>query len=158
MGLFDKLGDDFKKSFTSGKAVTAPFSASSKQFKQGLRINQPAIDLVRGKSSGKKFLGQQEQATRIFAKTSITEGVIAGAAAPLGAFSQLFQKPDRDRPPGVEPGPGQGAGQEEAKRRARAQAISGARQRFGVRQTFATSPLGVVGGGATLGRKRLLGE
>ena len=63
-----------------------------------------------------------------------------------------------ERPPPVAPAPGQGANTETAKREARLRARRAAGSRFGFAQTISTSPLGLQGEGAAVGRKRLLGE
>jgi hypothetical protein len=70
---------------------------------------------------------------------------------------EFFRGKD-ERPPPVGAKPGQGAGNIAAKQQARARAIAAARGRFGIGDTIATSPLGLTGDGAALGKKRLIGE
>ncbi len=66
------------------------------------------------------------------------------------------EEADGDTPPDVGPGPGVGSNDMSARQRARNRAIAEARRRRG--STTATTPLGVQGPGADVGKKRLLGE
>jgi hypothetical protein len=75
----------------------------------------------------------------------------------LDKAKEFFRGKD-ERPPPVGAKPGQGAGNIAAKQQARARAIAAARGRFGIGDTIATSPLGLTGDGAALGKKRLIGE
>lgn len=81
----------------------------------------------------------------------------AGAISGGGAFTHLLKRDDDVNPPPVDELPAQGAGVRSAKQRAREQAIAAAKKRFGFSDTVATSPLGLQGEGAPLGKKTLIG-
>jgi hypothetical protein len=94
-----------------------------------------------------------EGAIRTDVKTAALSGNV-GALAIRSAFNQ----DDGPTPPPVTGGPGVGAGTQTAVQAARRRAIAenvARRRRSG---TTATSPLGVIGAGATTGKKRLTGE
>jgi len=60
--------------------------------------------------------------------------------------------------PPAQPLPPVGAGTRTARQDARQRAIDTQRKRFGLSNTVGTTPLGVQGGGAPTGKKRLTGE
>lgn len=94
-----------------------------------------------------------ERAIRTDLKTAAVSGNIGHLL-----LRAATREPKGTEPPPVGEAPALGAGTEEAKQEARRRALQRASRRFGFRQTFATSPLGIQGGGAELGKKTLVGE
>lgn len=109
-------------------------------------------------------------------KTSWSEGLKSGGASALrggfgvgfgahylsadttrSAINKLFKSGD-DKAPAVNALPGQGANNIGAKAKARQRALEAQKKRFGISDTVATTPLGLVGGDISLGKKRLIGE
>jgi len=83
-------------------------------------------------------------------------GSIKGAN--LGHQALFSEKQDKTTPPPVASLPSQGAGVTAAKQEARRRALERARGRAGFASTIGTTPLGLTGDGAAIGKKRLTGE
>lgn len=123
----------------------------------GSNIWQNVHDVVRGKQSFKEG-GAFAAKDALIAGASVTGGAhLLSANTTREGFSKLMGSDDDVNPPPVDKLPAQGAGARSAKQRARQQALAAAKKRFGFGDTVATSPLGLQGDGAPLGKKTLIG-
>lgn len=154
----------FSDSFKKIQGQFSPIPGSSKEFRKATQAQ--GAGLLTGNVAGGAAAIGQERFKDDSSSTGRAFRLNLGAISPGQAIAsdrgqakvRSFLKGDDTKPPPVGAAPAQGAGQTEAQRAARKRAVEAAGQRFGFRQTVATSALGVQGEGAQLGTKKLLGE
>lgn len=126
-------------------------SSTTGVFGTAARGVQNTIDVVRGKDSNRSLKELTRNKRRIAVST----------LGPGGVIAQQFIDRDRDRT--TPPAPVQATISTDSERQqvaaatARAEAERRRRQAAGAQSTIATSPLGITGGQASLGRTSLLG-
>jgi len=144
--------DIFKDTGSSKGFFSAFLGPSKDQYKQAMGIHE----------STWKVKGERDLRNRFkeFGRTALREGVAAGTTAGLGAFSHVFQMDDDkgEKPPPVAKQPAIGGSTATEKSEARRRAREAAAKRFGVKSTISTSALGLMGEGAAVGTKKLIGE
>jgi hypothetical protein len=143
--------DIFKDTGSSKGFFSAFLGPSKDQYKQAMGIHE----------STWKVKGERDLRNRFkeAVRTGVREVTAAGTTAGLGAFSHLFQMDDKgEKPPPVAEQPAVGGSTATAKSEARRRAREAAAKRFGVKSTISTSALGLMGEGAAVGTKKLIGE
>ena len=143
--------DIFKDTGSSKGFFSAFLGPSKDQYKQAMGIHE----------STWKVKGERDLRNRFkeAVRTGVREVTAAGTTAGLGAFSHLFQMDDKgERPPPVAKQPAIGGSTATEKSEARRRAREVAAKRFGVKSTISTSALGLMGDGAAVGKKKLIGE
>ena len=144
--------DIFKDTGSSKGFFSAFLGPSKDQYKQGLGVYESTF----GGKSKKEIWNRQKE----FGRTAAREVTAAGTTAGLGAFSHVFQMDDDkgEKPPPVAEQPAVGGSTATEKSEARRRAREAAAKRFGVKSTISTSALGLMGEGAAVGKKKLIGE
>jgi len=167
MGLFK---DSFQKSFKSGKlpgisgGLRSTESGARGIFKgpgstRSLKRGGVATALdPTGTSQATIFAGQALQGGGAQGVELAGTALAIGAGTTLGPVSHMFKSDSSTKPPAVGAGPGVGAGTEEATQEARRRAIAENIARRKRSSTIGTTPLGVQGERAAIGKKRLTGE